>query len=203
MGEVWLAEQTRQMRQQVALKIVKLGTPLRGSPLDRQESMATVRSAIVSAVFDNMVADPPAPVRRAYYNALERRDGRRANNSTSSLCSVFELVCADMTLVELRRLARLGAEARLGALQQEISDIYATFPELRRGRSAPDLTDAVRQVRQGAVMPRRRRKMSREARKRIAEAQRKRWAEWKAKQRKTEERAGVVPSGAVGSRKRK
>jgi hypothetical protein len=87
-----------------------------------------------------------------------------------------------MTPAELRRLARFGAEARLDALQREIAGIYATFPDLRRGRSAPNpFTEGVRQAVQGAVTRRRRPKMSASARKRIAEAQRKRWAEWRKK----------------------
>jgi hypothetical protein len=98
-------------------------------------------------------------------------------------------MCAHMTQEELHRLAQIGAEARLEALQQEIATIHRTFPDLRRGRStaAPNPYTAgvrkavagVREAVEGAVT-RRRPKMSAEARKRIAEAQRKRWAEWKA-----------------------
>jgi hypothetical protein len=86
---------------------------------------------------------------------------------------------------ELRDLARLGAQARLDALDRERKAIYATFPQLRfrRGRSAGQgaETDGDR----GATAKRPRRRMSRKARARIAEAQRKRWAEWKAKQSQT------------------
>jgi hypothetical protein len=90
-----------------------------------------------------------------------------------------------MTREELRRLARIGAQARLEALQREISAIYAVFPDLRTGRSAPNpFTEGVRQAVQGAVTRRRRPRLSPEARKRIAEAQRQRWAELKAKQAK-------------------
>jgi hypothetical protein len=110
-----------------------------------------------------------------------------------------------MTSAELRRLARLGAEARLEALQREISAIYSTFPELGTGRSATNpFTESVRQAVQGAVTRRRRRLMSREARNRIAEAQRKRWAEWKAKQAKpsgTETASGAKASGRAGKKK--
>jgi hypothetical protein len=80
-----------------------------------------------------------------------------------------------MTHAELRRLARIGAEARLEALEREIAAIYAVFPELRTGRSAPN--EGVREALQGAVTRRRRPRLSPPARKRIAEAQRKRWAE--------------------------
>jgi hypothetical protein len=87
-----------------------------------------------------------------------------------------------MTTAELRRLARLGAEDRLEALQREISTIYATFPELRRSRAATNpFTEGARKAVQAPVTLRRRRKMSASARKRIAEAQKKRWAEWRKK----------------------
>jgi hypothetical protein len=64
--------------------------------------------------------------------------------------------------------------------------IYKTFPDLRRSRPATNpytagvrgAVSGVRQAVEGAV-PRRRFKMSRASRKRIAEAQRKRWAEWR------------------------
>jgi len=92
---------------------------------------------------------------------------------------------------ELRRLARLGAEARLEALQREIAAIYQVFPELRRGRSTSATNPHTAAV-EGAVTRRRRPRLSREARKRIAEAQKKRWAEWKAKNSKA---AGERPAG--------
>ena len=88
---------------------------------------------------------------------------------------------------ELRRLARVGAEARLEALQREIASIHQAFPDLRQRRStaAPSpYTGGVRKASEGAVT-RRRPKMSPQARKRIAEAQRKRWAEWRAKNAKS------------------
>jgi hypothetical protein len=109
-----------------------------------------------------------------------------------------------MTSAELRRLARLGAEARLEAVQREISAIYATFPELRRGRPATKpSTDGATQARKGTVTPHPRRTMSREARKRIAEAQRKRWAEWKAKQTRADAAAGVQGRTTKASRKKR
>ena len=88
-----------------------------------------------------------------------------------------------MTSQELRRLARLGAEARLAALEREMAAIYQVFPELRGGRSTATpnpYTAGVRSAVAGAVTPGRRPRMSREARKRIADAQRKRWAAWRA-----------------------
>jgi hypothetical protein len=89
-----------------------------------------------------------------------------------------------MTQAELRRLARIGAEARLEALEREVAAIYQIFPELRTERSASNpFTEGVRAALKGAVT--RRRRFSAETRKRMAEAQRKRWAELKAKQRDT------------------
>jgi hypothetical protein len=111
-----------------------------------------------------------------------------------------------MTQAELRRLARIGAEARLEALQREIAAIYLVFPELRRGRlaAAPNpYTAGVRAAVAGAVTRRRRPRLSREARKRIADGQRKRWAEWKAKQGRTVGREGAGVLAAGGSRKKK
>ena len=88
-----------------------------------------------------------------------------------------------MNQAELRRLARVGAEARLEALQREIGAIYQTFPELQTGRTRAQspVTAGVRSAVEGAVTRRRRPRLSPQARKRIAEAQRKRWAKWRAK----------------------
>jgi len=114
-----------------------------------------------------------------------------------------------MTQAELRRLARLGAEARLEALQREIAAIYQVFPELRGGRSTAaqnPYTAGVRSAVAGAVTRRRRPGMSREARKRIAEAQRKRWELWRAKNGKAAEEgaAGISnPKPAAKARKKK
>jgi hypothetical protein len=107
-----------------------------------------------------------------------------------------------MTTAELRRLARVGAETRLEALQLEISAIYTSFPELRRGRTSTNpFSEGVKKTAQGAVTPRRRRKMSASARKRIAEAQRKRWVEWRAKQKPV--RADAKSAAPGRSRKKK
>src|SRR6476620_6187692 len=99
-----------------------------------------------------------------------------------------------MTRAELRRLARLGAEARLEALQREIASIHQAFRNLRQRRStaaanphtvgAWNAVAGVREALEGAVT-RRRPKMSPQGRQRIAQAQRKRWAEWRAKQSRT------------------
>lgn len=77
---------------------------------------------------------------------------------------------ANLNTEQLRRLARLGAIARLEQLKQEEAAIRAEFPELfGRGRRA-----AVADV----VKPgRRRRKMSSAARKAVSERMRRYWAE--------------------------
>ena len=79
---------------------------------------------------------------------------------------------ANLSQEQLRRLARLGAVARLEQLRQEEAAIRAEFPELfGRGR---------RENGQAAPAPRaarHRRKMSAEARKVVSERMRKYWAE--------------------------
>jgi hypothetical protein len=78
---------------------------------------------------------------------------------------------------ELLRLARAGAEARIAQLEGEIAAIVARFPGLRRGGKQPGPARA-------ASSTDRRRTMSPAAKRRIAAAQRKRWAKWRAKKRK-------------------
>jgi hypothetical protein len=76
---------------------------------------------------------------------------------------------ANLSTEQLRRLARLGAIARLEQLKQEEAAIRAEFPELfGRGRRATT-----------AAKPRRRhrRPMSSAARKAVSERMRKYWAE--------------------------
>ena len=81
---------------------------------------------------------------------------------------------ANLNQEQLRRLARLGAVARLEQLRAEEAAIRSEFPELfgrgrREGRAAPGGT---------AGAPRRRRaKMSPQARKAVSERMRKYWAE--------------------------
>jgi len=82
-----------------------------------------------------------------------------------------------MTKQELRRLARIGAEARLGELQREIEAIQKTFPDLRSGQ----LGQPSRSATVGGRKRRRRRKMSAAAKKAVSLAQKKRWAEWRKK----------------------
>ena len=116
-----------------------------------------------------------------------------------------------MNRAELRRLAQMGAEARLEALQRELTAIYQAFPELRRGSSKSNpYTSGVRAAVSGvraavepAVTRRRRPKMSREVRKRIAEAQRKRWAEWRAKNGRAAPHYGGTTQKTMGSVKKR
>ena len=73
---------------------------------------------------------------------------------------------------QLRRLARLGAMARLEQLRQEEAAIRAEFPELfGRGRRSQTETAPAPRTR------RRRRPMSASARKAVSERMRKYWAE--------------------------
>jgi hypothetical protein len=72
-----------------------------------------------------------------------------------------------MTRTELVALARNGAAVRLAAIDAEITMLRRTFSETTSGR--PTAT-------------RRRRTMTPEARKRIATAQKKRWAAWRKEQ---------------------
>jgi hypothetical protein len=89
---------------------------------------------------------------------------------------------------ELRRYAVVGAEQRLLELAEEAAQIFAIFPELRapgrgfmasRTGSSGDFAPARKQKGR-----RRRRKMSAEARKRISDAQKARWARQKSKSSK-------------------
>ena len=79
---------------------------------------------------------------------------------------------ANLNTEQLRRLARLGAIARLEQLKQEEAAIRAEFPELfGRGRRRA-VADTAK-----AGGRRRRRKMSAAGRKAVSERMRKYWAE--------------------------
>ena len=82
---------------------------------------------------------------------------------------------ANLNQEQLRRLARLGAVARLEQLRQEEVAIRAEFPELfgrgRRDGAAAAAPAAPARAR------RQRRKMSAEGRKAVSERMRKYWAE--------------------------
>ncbi len=86
---------------------------------------------------------------------------------------------------DLRRYAIVGAEQRLLEIAEEAAQIFRVFPELRkRGRGldavGPRGRDAESPEQQPRKRRRRRRKMSAEARKRISDAQKARWAKQKA-----------------------
>ena len=72
---------------------------------------------------------------------------------------------------ELLRLARLGAEARLRALETEVEAIYRSFPDLRSARSA-----RIPKANGGAARGRNRRRMSAAQRKAVSARMKKYWA---------------------------
>ena len=86
---------------------------------------------------------------------------------------------ANLSQEQLRRLARLGAMARLEQLRQEEAAIRAAFPEIfGRGRRGETGTAGNGQARSaGGRRRRRRRAMSAAGRKAISERMRKYWAE--------------------------
>ena len=82
---------------------------------------------------------------------------------------------------EFRRYAVVGAEQRLLQIAEEAAVIFTAFPELRdRGFMERSKSPKAAQ----AAVPRRRRKMSAEARRKISEAQKARWAKQKAGKKK-------------------
>jgi len=82
---------------------------------------------------------------------------------------------ASLSQDQLRRLARLGAMARLEQLRQEEAAIRAEFPDLfGRGRKRP--SDAAG-GQAGGTVRRRRAAMSAAGRKAVSERMRKYWAE--------------------------
>ena len=99
---------------------------------------------------------------------------------------------------DLRRYALIGAGQELARLELQLQNILGQFPELRKGRSA--VAKGSRQATPAAgagsglrTKRRRRRTMSAEARKRISEAQKARWAKQK----------GAAPVPAQGARKKR
>ena len=95
-----------------------------------------------------------------------------------------------MAATDMKQLARLGAIGRLQQLESERESILQMFPDLRGSRGEAAKRSRARVVASGtepappaAAAPRRRgpRRMSAEARKRISDAQKKRWAAHKAK----------------------
>jgi hypothetical protein len=117
---------------------------------------------------------------------------------------------------EFRRWAALGAQARLAELEAEIDGIRRAFPDLRGHRSAAPQSAGVALKRRGRppqtkvaveseIKPKR--TMSVEARKRIGDAQRKRWAAQREQQKSEEAPAPAAEKkvrrrGARGARRR-
>jgi hypothetical protein len=87
---------------------------------------------------------------------------------------------------DLRQWAVIGAEHRLLQIADEAGAIFRAFPELRdRGFMAKESRTVAaatpgRSTDAAAAPPRKRRKLSAAARKRIGDAQRKRWAKHKS-----------------------
>jgi hypothetical protein len=86
--------------------------------------------------------------------------------------------------VDIRRYAVIGAEQRLLEIAREAQEIFRVFPELRGRERGFDGLRAGQSDPEGSEQPsgtrkRRRRKRSAEARKRMSEAQKKRWAKKK------------------------
>jgi Arc/MetJ family transcription regulator len=88
---------------------------------------------------------------------------------------------ADLKREQFRRLARLGAVARLAELRQEEAAIRQAFPDLFRGRGRR--AGALAQAAEGSTGPRRRRRsaMTAAARKAVSERMKRYWAERKRK----------------------
>ena len=80
---------------------------------------------------------------------------------------------------EMLRLARLGAEARLQAIEKERQQILRSFPGLRAGASAPAAGQSAT-----ASASRGRKPMSAAARKAVSARMKKYWAERRAKKGK-------------------
>ena len=87
-----------------------------------------------------------------------------------------------MAKSDLREWAVKGAEQRLVELAEEARAIFAAFPELR-GQGRGFEVGRGRKVATATVTPARRSRkpMSAAARRKIALAQKKRWAEWRKK----------------------
>jgi len=111
---------------------------------------------------------------------------------------------------DMRAWALKGAEHRLVEMAEEAKAIYATFPELRDAGDGNQSRRAGRprkeDVTPGTEAPRqrRRRKMSKEARRKISEAQKARWAKQNAQSvgASTQEPAPVARHSKPGKQKR-
>jgi len=83
-------------------------------------------------------------------------------------------MAATLDRQEMYRLARMGAEARLRALEQERAQILRSFPGLKAGGSAPASAQGSSV---GAAPVRRRRQMSAAERKSVSLRMKRYWAE--------------------------
>ena len=114
-----------------------------------------------------------------------------------------------MADLDMRAWALKGAEQRLLEITEEARTIFATFPELRDQGSgfvsgAPGGSSAGRNEGKQSTAPRRRKRtMSAEARKRIGDAQRKRWAELKASHVRAARADEAIVAKRVRARKKK
>jgi hypothetical protein len=98
---------------------------------------------------------------------------------------------ANLSRLEVKRLALIGAQSRLDALRAEIASIVRAFPELARGRGSAAAGKAPTGT-QGKARRRRRRnwQMSPAQRKAVSERMTKYWAA-----RRKEKAAGVRKAG--------
>ena len=80
---------------------------------------------------------------------------------------------AKIAMAELRRLAAVGARARLEVLNSEIADLVKTFPEIARGTStvSAQAADVAEQGKPGRKHP-----MSRAERQQVSQRMKKYWA---------------------------
>ena len=92
---------------------------------------------------------------------------------------------ADMDLNELRRLAQIGAKARLQELDQERAALLRSFPGLRRfaSQSEPAADTATAKAAGAAPRKRRQPRMSAAARKAVSVRMKKYWAQRRAEKR--------------------
>ena len=101
---------------------------------------------------------------------------------------------------DLRRYAVVGAEQRLLEIAEEAASIFDVFPEIRgRGRGLEAVRGAQSTQTSASGQPRRRPRrstLSAEARKRISDAQKARWAKQKAQP------AAPAPAAASARKKR-
>lgn len=91
--------------------------------------------------------------------------------------------------IDMKALARAGAEARIRELREEIADIEQAFPELRGGSARRVAVKRGQQrpgeaASEGPVRTRKRRGMSAAQRKAVGERMKKYWAERKKQQGK-------------------